>query len=102
MRAPSAEPSQRRQAAAHASVGSDLLRLLRPYSLRGPQRYACSNSNHISNATYDNSRSIRQDELESRGLAGLKNRMMAPEILEKAMHAYAQGNHPAQTVAAIQ
>ena len=59
-----------------------------PYSLRGPQRYACSN--HISKGTCDNSRSIRQDELEARVLAGLKDRMMAPEIVEDAMRAYAE------------
>ena len=59
-----------------------------PYSLRGPQRYACSN--HISKGTCDNSRSIRQDALEGRVLAGLKDRMMAPEMVEEAMRAYAQ------------
>uniref|UniRef100_A0A9E8A1N4 Recombinase zinc beta ribbon domain-containing protein n=1 Tax=Bosea sp. NBC_00436 TaxID=2969620 RepID=A0A9E8A1N4_9HYPH len=59
-----------------------------PYSLRGPQRYACSN--HVSKATCDNSRTIRQDALESRVLAGLKDRMMAPEVVEEAMRAYAQ------------
>lgn len=59
-----------------------------PYSLRGPQRYACSN--HISKSTCDNSRSIRQDDLENRVLAGLKGRMMAPEVVEEAMRAYAQ------------
>ncbi len=59
-----------------------------PYSLRGPQRYACSN--HISKGTCDNSRTIRQQELESRVLAGLKDRLMAPEIVEEAMRAYAE------------
>ena len=59
-----------------------------PYSLRGPQRYACSN--HISKATCDNSRTIRQDELECRVLAGLKDRMLSPEIVEEAMCAFAQ------------
>ncbi|WP_421091070.1 recombinase family protein [Pseudochrobactrum sp. MP213Fo] len=59
-----------------------------PYSLRGPQRYACSN--HISKGTCDNSRTIRQYELETRVLTGLKDRMMAPEIVEEAMRAYAE------------
>ncbi|KGJ03415.1 Site-specific DNA recombinase [Paracoccus halophilus] len=59
-----------------------------PYSLRGPQRYACSN--HISKGTCDNSRTIRQQELEYRVLTGLKDRMMAPEIVEEAMRAYAE------------
>ncbi|MBZ9791677.1 recombinase family protein [Rhizobium sp. 3T7] len=59
-----------------------------PYSLRGPQRYACSN--HISKGICDNSRTIRQDELESRVLTGLKDRLMAPAIVEEAMRAYAE------------
>ena len=59
-----------------------------PYSLCGPQRYACSN--HISKGTCDNCRTIRQDELEARVLAGLKDRLMAPEIVEEAMRAYAE------------
>ena len=58
-----------------------------PYSLRGADRFACSN--HISKGTCDNSRSIAREELEQRVLAGLKDRMMAPEIAAEAMRAYA-------------
>ncbi|MCB9942820.1 MAG: recombinase family protein [Geminicoccaceae bacterium] len=59
-----------------------------PYSLRGAARFACSN--HISKGTCDNSRTIRQEELESRVLAGLKDRMMSPEIAAEAMRAHAE------------
>ena len=59
-----------------------------PYSVRGAQRYACSN--HVSKATCGNSRTIRQDELENRVLTGLKDRMMAPEIVAEAMRAHAE------------
>ncbi|WP_274425221.1 recombinase family protein [Chelativorans sp. YIM 93263] len=59
-----------------------------PYSLRGAGRFACSN--HISKGTCSNSRTIRQDELESRVLSGLRDRMMAPEIAAEAMRAYAE------------
>ena len=59
-----------------------------PYSLRGADRFACSN--HISKGTCDNSRTIPRDELERRVLAGLKDRMMAPEVAAEAMRAYAR------------
>ncbi|MFV0336574.1 MAG: recombinase zinc beta ribbon domain-containing protein, partial [Tropicimonas sp.] len=59
-----------------------------PYSLRGAARFVCSN--HISKGTCDNSRTIRQEELESRVLAGLKDRMMSPEIAAEAMRAHAE------------
>ncbi|MFN3225838.1 MAG: recombinase family protein [Hyphomicrobiales bacterium] len=59
-----------------------------PYSLRGASRFACSN--HISKGTCSNSRTIRQEELENRVLAGLKDQMMAPEAAAEAMRAYAK------------
>ncbi|NPD16707.1 recombinase family protein [Xinfangfangia sp. D13-10-4-6] len=59
-----------------------------PYSLRGADRFACSN--HISKGACSNSRTIRREELEARVLSGLKDRMMAPEIVEEAMRAYAE------------
>ncbi|WP_307062360.1 zinc ribbon domain-containing protein [Ancylobacter vacuolatus] len=49
-----------------------------PYSLRGSDRFACSN--HISKGTCSNSRTISRKDLERRVLAGLEGRMMAPEI----------------------
>lgn len=59
-----------------------------PYSLRGADRFACSN--HISKGSCFNSRGIAREDLERRVLAGLKDRMMAPEIVEDAMRAYAE------------
>ncbi|PQZ47257.1 recombinase family protein [Ochrobactrum sp. MYb15] len=59
-----------------------------PYSLRGADRFACSN--HISKGACSNSRTIPREDLEARVLSGLKHRMMAPEIVEEAMRAYAE------------
>ncbi|MCP4735692.1 MAG: recombinase family protein [Bosea sp.] len=59
-----------------------------PYALRGADRFACSN--HVGKGTCDNSRTISRDDLEARVLAGLKDRLMAPEMVEEAMRAYAQ------------
>jgi site-specific DNA recombinase len=59
-----------------------------PYSLRGADRFACSN--HISKGACTNSRTITREELENRVLAGLKDRMMAPEVAAEAMRAYAE------------
>ncbi|WP_247644457.1 MULTISPECIES: recombinase family protein [Brucella] len=59
-----------------------------PYSLRGADRFACSN--HISKGACTNSRTIAREELENRVLAGLKDRMMAPEVAAEAMRAYAE------------
>ncbi|WP_452107008.1 recombinase family protein [Brucella pseudogrignonensis] len=58
-----------------------------PYSLRGADRFACAN--HISKGACSNSRTIPREELEARVLSGLKDRMMAPEIVGEAMRAYA-------------
>ena len=49
---------------------------------------ACSN--HVGKGTCGNSRTIPREALEARVLAGLKDRMMSPEIVEEAMRAYAQ------------
>ncbi|MFC3058947.1 zinc ribbon domain-containing protein [Paenirhodobacter populi] len=59
-----------------------------PYSLRGADRFACSN--HIGEGTCTNSLGIAREELESRVLAGLKDRMMTPEVAAEAMRAYAE------------
>ena len=59
-----------------------------PYSLRGVGRFACSN--HISKGTCSNSRTIPREDLESRVLSGLKDRMMTPEVAAEAMRAYAE------------
>ncbi|WP_338325679.1 zinc ribbon domain-containing protein [Paenirhodobacter populi] len=59
-----------------------------PYSLRGADRLACSN--HIGKGTCSNSRGIAREDLETRVLAGLKDRMMAPEIAAEAIRAHAE------------
>jgi len=58
------------------------------YAKRGQGRYACSN--HILKAGCDNGRTVSRDALEQRVLAGLKDRLMAPEVAAEAMHAYAE------------
>jgi len=63
-----------------------------PYSLRGQDRYACSA--HVTNGSCGNSRTMARTELERRVLAGLKDRLMAPEAAAEAMRAYAdETNH---------
>jgi site-specific DNA recombinase len=59
-----------------------------PYSLRSVDRFACSS--HISNGACSNKRTIARKELEQRVLAGLRDRMMAPEVAAAAMRAYAK------------
>ena len=58
-----------------------------PYALRGADRFACGN--HVGKGTCDNARTIPRADLEARVLAGLKDRLMAPEVVEEAMRAYA-------------
>jgi site-specific DNA recombinase len=58
------------------------------YSLRGSERFACSN--RITNKSCTNSRTILRDELEARILAGLKDRLMSPELAAQAMRAHAE------------
>jgi len=57
-----------------------------PYSLRGQDRYACSA--HVMSGTCGNNRTISRSQLEARVLAGLKEKLMAPEIAAEAMRAY--------------
>jgi site-specific DNA recombinase len=59
-----------------------------PYALRGQDRFACSN--HIMNGSCSNSRTIAREALEARMLAGLRERLMAPEVAAEAMRAYAE------------
>ena len=59
-----------------------------PYSMRGQDRYGCSN--HIMTGTCSNGRGIRRSAIEERVLAGLKDRLMAPEAAAEAMRAYAE------------
>lgn len=59
-----------------------------PYSLRGADRFVCSA--HVTNGSCSNGRTILREELEGRVLTGLKDRMMAPEMVAEAMRAYAE------------
>jgi site-specific DNA recombinase len=56
-----------------------------PCSLRGQDRYACSA--RVTNGSCANTRTITRSDLEQRVLAGLKDRMMAPEMAAEAMRA---------------
>ena len=59
-----------------------------PYSLRGADRFACSA--HVANGSCGNKHTVPRPDLESRVLAGLKDRLMAPEVAAEAMRAYAE------------
>ncbi|WP_100180579.1 recombinase family protein [Bradyrhizobium nitroreducens] len=58
------------------------------YARRGQDRYACTN--HVLSNGCDNARTIDRKVLECRVLAGLRDRLMAPEAAAEAMRAYAQ------------
>ncbi|MCY4002160.1 MAG: recombinase family protein [Rhodospirillales bacterium] len=58
------------------------------YSKRGQDRYGCSN--HVMSGSCSNSRGIRRVEIEERGMAGLREKLMAPEAAAEAMKAYAE------------
>ncbi|WP_454798767.1 recombinase family protein [Novosphingobium lindaniclasticum] len=59
-----------------------------PVSLRGQDRFACSA--HASRRSCSNARSIKREVLEARVLEGLRHRLMAPEIVAEAIHAYVE------------
>ena len=58
------------------------------YTLRGADRYVCSR--HVKAGSCSNGRSIRRGVIEERVMAGLKDRLMAPQAAEEAMRAYAE------------
>ncbi len=59
-----------------------------PCSMRGQDRYGCSS--HVMTGSCANGRGIRRAEIEERVLAGLKDKLMAPEAAAEAMKAYAE------------
>ena len=59
-----------------------------PYAMCGQDRYGCSN--HVMNGSCSNGRGIRREVLEERVLAGLKDRLMAPETAADAVRAWAE------------
>lgn len=58
------------------------------YARRGQDRYACTN--HVLGNGCDNARTVGRKALETRVLAGLRERMMTPEMAAEAMRAYAE------------
>ena len=58
------------------------------YSKRGQDRYGCSN--HVMSGSCSNSKGIRRVEIEERVMAGLREKLMAPEAAAEAMKAYAE------------
>ena len=67
-----------------------------PCSLRGADRFVCSN--HISKGTCANSRTIGRTELEARVLAGLKHHIMTPNIVADAMRSFVEENNRQNTL----
>ena len=59
-----------------------------PYAMRGQDRYGCSN--HVMSGSCANSRTVRRVEIEERVMAGLREKLMAPEAAAEAMKAYAE------------
>ena len=60
----------------------------RPYAMRGQDRYGCSN--HVMTGSCANGRGIARTVLEERVLAGLRDRLMAPEEAAEAIRAYTE------------
>ena len=56
--------------------------------MRGQDRYGCAS--HVMTGTCSNGRGIRRAVIEERVLAGLKDRLMAPEAAAAAMKAYVE------------
>ncbi|MGJ5181779.1 recombinase family protein [Bradyrhizobium oligotrophicum] len=59
-----------------------------PCSLRGADRFVCSA--HVSNGSCTNGSTLKRSELEQRVLEGLKDRLLAPDVVAEAMRAYAE------------
>ena len=59
-----------------------------PYAMRGQDRYGCSN--HVMTGSCANGRGIVRTVLEERVLAGLRDRLMAPEEAAEAIRAYTE------------
>ena len=50
------------------------------YTICGKDRYACAN--HTNRGTCDNARTVKRQAIEARVLAGLKDRLLSPELIE--------------------
>ncbi|MDE2817134.1 MAG: zinc ribbon domain-containing protein, partial [Chloroflexota bacterium] len=58
------------------------------FAMRGQDRYGCSN--HVMNGSCANGRGIRRTVIEERVLAGLREKLMAPEAAAEATRAWAE------------
>lgn len=58
------------------------------YARRGQDRFTCSN--HLLGNGCDNARTVRGNALETRVLAGLRERLMTPDMMAEAVRAYAE------------
>ena len=59
-----------------------------PYAMRGQDRYGCSR--HVMTGSCSNGRGIGRAVIEERVLAGLKDKLMAPDAAAEAMKAYVE------------
>ena len=59
-----------------------------PFAMRGQSRYICSR--HMKSLSCSNTRGIQRAAIEERVLAGLRDRLLAPEAVARAMKAYAE------------
>ena len=59
-----------------------------PFAMRGQSRYICSR--HMKSLSCSNTRGIQRSVIEERVLVGLKDRLLAPEAVARAMKAYAE------------
>ncbi len=59
-----------------------------PYAMRGQDRYGCSR--HVMTGSCSNGKGIGRAVIEERVLAGLKDKLMAPEAAAEAMKAYVE------------
>jgi DNA invertase Pin-like site-specific DNA recombinase len=56
------------------------------YTLIGEQRYACAN--HVNRGTCSNRRTVSRAVIEGRVLSGLKDKLLAPELVAEAVREY--------------
>ncbi len=56
------------------------------YTICAQERYGCAN--HINRGTCDNPRTIAREDIEARVLDGLRERLMAPDMLEAFIEEY--------------
>ncbi|RNC97161.1 MAG: recombinase family protein [Oricola sp.] len=70
------------------------------YTVRGKNRYGCSN--HYNRGTCDNSRTIAQDQIETRVLDGLRDKLMSPELVAEFVREFQEEANRAYREARLQ